>query len=172
MNWRTPHMIPFESGDEINPVFYDDLVLQEEVTERPMLLVVRQVDVDFDEYLEAVTYLKPFAVVAPFNTNDAAWTSRAAERSQGNLKEAYTGVVVSGKSDSERLDFMVWAQEQGYAPIVLLPHARKSRSRQLNDYYQQGYINKETWVHLAGRIDPQFDCSYFTGIYTLGEELW
>ena len=176
MNWRELRTgpSPIHSGQFITPVFFDEVVGagDDRLMASPMLLVVRTVDVDFDDFISVVDKMEPYAVIAPFDTNNPSWTSRAAERALTNVKKSFVGVVISGRSGSERLDFLVWAQQQGYAPLVLLPHGKQKRMRQINQYNMQGYIDDNTWVHLAGRIEPVLDTSYFKGVFTVGDELW
>ena len=175
MNWRTPkEHVPIYDGQFITPVFFDEVVgvPPTGAAPSPMLLVVRTTDVDFDDFIGTVNTIKPYSVVAPFDTNNASWTSRAAERALTNVKDSFVGVVIAGRSSSERLDFTVWAQQQGYAPLVLLPHGQKTRMRQINEYNIQGYIEAPTWVHLAGRCEEALDTSYFKGLFTMGGELW
>lgn len=176
MNWRKPHeeIVPVYSGMEVHPVFYDEIAgtHQETGDLKPLLVIARTLDVDFDEFVDTLNDWKPYAVVPPFDTTRTTYTSRCAERARSYIKESFVGVVVTGNTSSERLDFTVWAQEQGYSPLVLLPHAQKTRSRQINEYNMQGYLWDRTWMHLAGKNEPSLDTSYFKGIFTLGEELW
>ena len=79
------------------------------------------------------------------------------------------GVVVAGKSDKEREEFFLWAQEKQFAPIVLLPHLRSTRQRQIMNLAVPKYINRDTWIHLPEPV-WDFDPDAWPGEYTTGEE--
>ncbi len=170
MHWNNRLEKPaFSKGDYIEHLAYDPL----ETRSDPILMVCNTHDTDFDTFLATVKHLNPYSVVPPFDPVNAGWTSRAANRAFDNVEDpVHVGVVVAGRSDMDRLDFFFWAQTQGYAPIVLLPHIKRSRSRQMAQFTHLKMINADQWIHLAGHIEDGFDASIYPGMLTVGPGLW
>ena len=133
----------------------------------PYLLVTDVGSLDIDKWVEDIKLVNPSAVIPPYDPLDSQRTSRCADMAKTRLKNV--GVVVAGRSDREREEFFLWAQENGYSPIVLLPHRNFSRQRQIMQLAVPKYIKPNTWIHLpepVGDFDPQ----PWPGVYTTGEE--
>jgi hypothetical protein len=119
---------------------------------------------DFQHLVETI---QPEAVIPPWRIESAAWTSRAFDRAKSIFPNRKIGIVVVGESDSARIDFFIWAQARGAAPIVLLPHKTKVRSRQMMDLAFPGYIQPNTWIHLPyPDLLGHFDDSNMKGNYS------
>lgn len=164
-----------KSGSTIPVMWYEDLAaLKVPEPERPLLVIARGRDISFDEFAATIQKHKPRFVVPPFSQTDQNFTSAAAERvrAQGQLSsedvEVIVGVVLCGRGDNEELDFLVWAHEKGYMPIVIPPD-RRPRTWQIGQMFQHGAIGSG-WYHLAGG-DQDLDVSEFPGIWTFGEAL-
>jgi hypothetical protein len=157
------------SGDVIMTVFYEDLVEGVSLREPPLLVIAREPNVKFDEYIKTIKSHQPKAIVPPYSLTDQNFTSSAAERvrAQGGL-DCLIGVMMCGKGEVEELDFLAWAHTQNYAPIVIPPD-RRPRSWQLNQMFQHGALGSG-WYHLAGG-DRDFDVSKLPGTWTYGEAI-
>lgn len=135
----------------------------------PTLLVFPDA-VTIEEFSVAVRAEEPLSVIPPWKVTESGWTSRAFDRAMNRFPERSVGIVVCGASDAERVDFFVWAQSRGAAPIILLPHKHKTRARQIQELQWPGYILRNTWIHLPypatlGSFDPEesYPGNYSTG---------
>lgn len=131
------------------------------------LLVTDVTNLDIDEWVAVVKEAPPLAVIPPYDPMDAQRTSRCADMAQTRLDNV--GVVVCGSGNREREEFFLWAQENNYAPIVLLPHRDFTRQRQIMQLAVPKYIKRDTWIHLPEPI-WDFDEHAWPGRYTTGEE--
>jgi hypothetical protein len=131
------------------------------------LLVTDESGVDINEWLDAIKGVASY-VIPPYDPSDSGKTSQCADLAKLHLKDN-VGVVVAGRSDAERQEFFLWAQEQGYSPIVLLPHARYGRQRQIMQLSVPKFIERDTWIHLPEPVFD-FDEHAWPGRYTIGEE--
>ena len=148
----------------ISTLFYSDA---DPIGLKVELLVTDIAGEDIDVWTKNVKLIAPLAVIPPYDPLDAKRTSRCADMAKTRLDNV--GVVVAGTSDKEREEFFLWAQELGYAPIVLLPHRNFDRKRQILQLTVPKYINPDTWVHLPEPIGD-FNPELFHGRYTTGEE--
>jgi hypothetical protein len=166
MHWKNRTETPIEKGQIITPSTIED------PKNDSVLMVTNKRDLDFDSFMSIVTQYQPFSVAPPFDIGNTGWTSRAAARAFDNVPDPiHIGVVVAGTSDWEREDFIFWAQHQGYAPIILLPDARKTRMHQLASLVHNRILYPSTWLHLAGHYDG-VDLGIVDAIVTVGPALW
>lgn len=166
MHWRNRKETPIAKGQIIQHATIED------PQNDAILMTTNKTDLDFDEFMSIVTQYQPFSVVPPFDITNQGWTSRAAARAFDNVPDPiHVGVVVAGKSDWEREDFIFWAQHQGYAPIVLLPDRRNTRSHQIASLVQRKILYPETWLHLAGYYDG-VNLDIVDALVTVGPSLW
>lgn len=123
-----------------------------------------------EDFINEVKLFRPGWVIPPWKLTDTGWSSRAAERAKVVCPTpASVGCVIVGKSDTERIDYFIWAQGQGFSPLILLPHVRRTRSRQVMDLNAQRYINPNTHIHLPGmELMGGFNPESFEGRYTTG----
>jgi len=145
--------------------FWDDGVTVD--FKLPDLLVTNTRGLDIDEWFKEVEAINPRAVIPPYNILNPDHTTKCADMARMRLDNV--GVVVAGRKEVERNEFFLWAQEQGYAPIVILPHARFTRQRQIMQLSVPKYINRDTWIHLPEPV-WDFDETAWPGEYTTGEE--
>ncbi len=150
----------------INATMYEGTIPPE--PSHPALLIFPD-PITIEEFQAATAAFEPLNCVPPWKAVDAGWTSRAYDRARSCFGKPL-GIVISGSSDSERVDFFVWAQGNHASPLVLLPHKTKPRSRQIQELVWPGYINPDTWIHLPypehlGSFDPQEN---YPGRYTTG----
>ena len=174
MHWRArKEAPPFRAGDVIQHVKLLRYATAEDFPAKPILLVDTARNADFNTFLDLVHRVQPYSVIPPFDAAETGWTSRAANRVFDNIQgDIHVGVVVSGHSEDERLEHFTWAQQQGYAPIVLLPHARRTRAQQLQSINIFGLIQPGTWIHLPGVHEVGFDPTAFVGLITVGPSLF
>ena len=153
-----------EQSGKMEVTFYSDL---DGVPVELMVSDIRNVDVQ--DWSEMVLACSARIIIPPFDIHSPAWTSRAAERALAMLPKKRIGVVVSGTDTNERLEFFIWAQEAGYAPIVILPHRDKNRQQQLMPLMSLKLIMDTTWIHFADGGDPLFNQADFPGHYTYSD---
>jgi len=133
----------------------------------PDLLVTDEQGADVDTWVERVKRMEAVAIIPPYDPLDSQRTSTCADMAKTRLDNV--GVVVAGRGEKEREEFFLWAQENGYAPIVLLPHNKFTRQRQIMQLAVPKYIRKDTWIHLPEPV-WDFDEHAWPGRYTTGEE--
>ena len=166
MHWNKRTETPIEKGQIVHHSTIED------PENDSVLMVTSQNDLDFDSFMSIVTQYQPFSIVTPFDITNTSWTSRAAARAFDNVPDPiHIGVVVAGTSDWEREDYIYWAQHQGYAPIVLLPDARKTRQHQIASLVHHNILYPTTWLHLAGSYDG-VDLGIVDALVTVGPSLW
>jgi len=132
------------------------------------IIVTDVAGIDIDVWSDRLDNWSASAIIPPYDPMDPERTSRCADMARTRLE--HVGVVVAGRGDREREEFFLWAQENKFSPIVLLPHRQFDRKRQIAQLSVPKYINASTWVHLPGPGCELFDPSVFTGIFTTGEE--
>jgi hypothetical protein len=128
------------------------------------LLVSDVANMDLEDWATVVKEVAPRTVIAPWNVSKPGWSSRCADRARAEANVP-VGVVVCGTSDSNRVEYFMWAQEHKYFPICLLPHVHKNRTRQMLELAVPKYVRPGSWVHFPGRVEEDFDESIFPGIH-------
>jgi len=161
----------------INTYFYSELPYDKgprgcvDITGLPItssiLVTDMRTGVDIDIWVDEVKRWTASAIIPPYDPLDPVRTSCSADMARTRLDNV--GVVVSGKGDREREEFFLWAQENKFSPIVLLPHRQFDRSRQIAQLAVPKYIKPNTWVHLPGPVGT-FDPGAWEGMFTTGEE--
>jgi hypothetical protein len=127
-------------------------------------------DVSMDDFLGKMLVHRPRHIVGPWKPKEPSFTSMAAERIRAQMPpewEVTTGVVAVGANDAERLEFIFWASQQSYRPIVFLPHPR-GWAYILNQYSQHRVLDNRSWYHLLGGVERGLDTTSFKGAFSWG----
>jgi len=151
----------------LSTMYYSEIQPEGRPIISPELLVTDVASIDIDAWVKNVETLNPTAVIPPYDPMDPAKTSACADMARSRLPNV--GVVVAGTSDREREEFFMWAQENKFAPIVLLPHRYWDRSRQIAQLHATKLVRPGTWIHLPQPVLNFIERSWL-GNYTTGEE--
>ena len=142
---------------------------------RPFLVIaVRSAGLTLAHFFEECERVKPHFVVPPFKLHDAQFTSAAAERVKAQMPkhlDTVTGVVAVGRDRGEQVEFLFWAAQQGYRPIVILPDRKYPCDWQLNQFCSHFALAPHAWYHLAGGYDYTFDPTKYPGTWSWGVSL-
>ena len=117
-------------GLSVPTFFYDDIKDMEDCEARIFLLVARENDLAFDKFMQVIGFHLPSFVVPPFNRAREDYTSMAAERTRAQMPKDWdvdVGVVVPSGRDTNQVEFIAWATQNDYAPIVIPPCPRRCR---------------------------------------------
>lgn len=158
----------------IQPVWYHDLKEAKVSDERPrIMMVAKNQPVDMEEFYATIAAHRPHNVVGPWKIDDIGFTSMAAERIRAQMpREHYAavGTVVAGEDHFTQIDYLFWAVENAYLPIVILPDPKLQFQRLLYLYHNHRGLSVKGWYHLHGRVETSFDPSLFPGAYSWSEE--
>ena len=80
-------------------------------------------------------------------------------------------MVVTLNPDTNQIEFIAWATQNDYAPIVIPPCPRRPRAWQINQFNQHRVLAKGMWYHLAGADDHghmEDVLRHLPGVFTWG----
>lgn len=160
------------NGEVVSTVFYKDVKdMKFTFPNRPMLMVAQEEDLKFDEFMKVVWFHRPLFVVPPFNRHRVDYTSMAAERTRAMMPGEWdvdVGTVIPKGRDENQVEFLAWAAQNAYAPIVIPPDQRKPRAWQMNQFHQHRVLMKGMWYHMTGDVPGVLTYADLPGVHTWG----
>ena len=160
----------YHSDDIVPTIFYEDIEPVMELANRPVLLVACARDLVFEDFLKVVDRHRPQFVVPPFDRRRPDYTSMAAERTHAQMPQEWDVDVGIVMPLEDQVEFIFWAQQQDYSPIIIPPD-RRPRSWQIGQFFQHRVFHENSWFHLAGADDTDVTLESFPGLFTWGVEV-